>query len=435
MAKNALYCIISMGDNMLGTIKIDEIYEAEIIGLENEGMGVCKIHGMVVFVPKSLVGEKVRVRITEIKKNFARGKVVEILETSNKRCESKCPYYDECGGCNLRHQSSKENLKFKKEKVETALKKIGKIDVKVDEVLPSFKEDNYRNKVSFKVEDNRIGFYGEGTYQLIDVDYCLLAQNEINDTLTIIRSYLKENKNQIKSITIKYGNAMNELLVDIYSLNDKDIEIIDYLTTNVKNLKTIIYNDKIVYGNGYIKEISNGLMFNVSAKSFFQVNATQAEKLYETAISLAKLNKDDVVLDLYCGTGTITSIVAGYVKKVIGIEIVEEAVVDAKENLKINNINNVFFICGDAAKEITKIKEKIDVIFVDPPRKGVDRKAIAVMKKLLPKKIVYISCNPVTMARDLSYLNDLYEVKKVMPVDMFPNTAHVECVSLLEKNN
>lgn len=420
-----------MGDNMLGTIKIDDIYETEIIGLENEAQGVCKIHGMIVFVPKALVGEKVRVRITEIKKNFARGKIVEVIEASSKRCESMCPYYDECGGCNLRHQDSKENLRFKKEKVETALKKIGKLDVKVDDVLPSFKEDNYRNKVSFKVEDNRIGFYGEGTYQLIDIDYCLLAQNEINDALTVIRNYLKENNNEIKSITIKFGNAMNELLIDIYSLNDKDIEIIDYLTTNIKNLKTIIYNDKIVYGTGYIKEISNGLMFNVSSKSFFQVNGTQAEKLYETAINLAKLNKDDVVLDLYCGTGTITSIVAGHAKKVIGIEIVEDAIIDAKENLKINNINNVQFICGDAAKEITKIKENVNVIFVDPPRKGVDRKAIAVMKKLLPKKIVYISCNPVTMARDLSYLSDLYEVKKVMPVDMFPNTAHVECVSLL----
>lgn len=424
-----------MGDNMLGTIKIDDIYETEIIGLENEAQGVCKIHGMIVFVPKALVGEKVRVRITEIKKNFARGKIVEVIEASSKRCESMCPYYDECGGCNLRHQDSKENLRFKKEKVETALKKIGKLDVKVGDVLPSFKEDNYRNKVSFKVEDNRIGFYGEGTYQLIDIDYCLLAQNEINDALTVIRNYLKENNNEIKSITIKFGNAMNELLIDIYSLNDKDIEIIDYLTTNIKNLKTIIYNDKIVYGTGYIKEISNGLMFNVSSKSFFQVNGTQAEKLYETAINLAKLNKDDVVLDLYCGTGTITSIVAERVKKVIGIEIVEDAIIDAKENLKINNINNVQFICGDAAKEITKIKENVNVIFVDPPRKGVDRKAIAVMKKLLPKKIVYISCNPVTMARDLSYLNDLYEVKKVVPVDMFPNTAHVECVTLLELNN
>ena len=422
-----------MGDIMLGTIKIDEIYETEITSLENEGSGVCKINQMIVFVPKALPGEKVRIRITEKKKNFARGKIVEILKSSDKRIESKCSYYEECGGCNLRHQTSKENLKFKKEKVETALKRIGKLDVKVEDTIPSLKEDNYRNKVSFKVEDNRIGFYGEGTYQLIDIDYCLLAQKQINDSLNVIKNYLKENDNEIKNITIRYGNAMDELLIDIYSLNNTDIKILDYLTTNICNLKSVIFNDKVVYGNGYIKEISNGLMFNVSAKSFFQVNSVQTEKLYDEIVKVANLSKDDVVLDLYCGTGTITSIVSKYVKKVIGIEIVEDAIIDAKENLKINGINNAKFICGAAAKEISKIKEKVDVVIVDPPRKGVDRKAIAIMKKISPKKIVYVSCNPVTMARDLSYLNDLYDVKKVTPVDMFPNTAHVESVVLLER--
>ena len=422
-----------MGDNMLGTIKIDEIYETKITALENEGKGVCKVGGMIVFVPKTLPGEKVRIRITEIKKNFARGKIVEILNPSPKRLESKCPYYDECGGCNLRHQSTSENLIFKKEKVENALKRIGKIDAKVDDVIPSLKDDNYRNKVSFKVENDNIGLYREGTYQLINIDYCLLVENEINDALVVVKRYLSNNENSIKTVTIKHSNAMNEILIDIYSLNDKDIKILDYLLTNINDLKTVIFNDKVVYGNGYISQISNGLMFNCSAKSFFQINSNSAEKLYSIAIKLANLNKKDIVLDLYCGTGTITSIVAGHAKKVIGIEIVEEAVLNAKENLKINNINNVQFICGDAAKEIAKIKERIDVIFLDPPRKGVDRKAIAIMKKLLPKKIIYISCNPVTMARDLSYLSDLYEVKKVIPVDMFPNTAHVECVTLLEK--
>ena len=416
-------------------LKIDEIYEAEITSLENEGSGVAKINGMVVFIPKTLVGEKARIRITEIKKNYARGKVIEILESSKKRVKSTCPYYEECGGCNLRHQSSKENLKFKKEKVEIALKKIGKLDVKVDDVISSFKEDNYRNKVSFKVEDDRIGFYCEGTYQLVDIDNCLLLENEINDCLKIIRKYIKEFKNKINSITIKYGNALNDILIDITSSCEDDINILNYLHVNIKNLKTVIFNDMIIYGDGYIKQVTNGLMFNCSSKSFFQVNTIQTEKLYETAIKLAGIKDTDIVLDLYCGTGTITSILSGYAKKVIGIEIVEDAIIDAKNNLKINNINNVKFICGDATKEISKIKENIDTIFVDPPRKGVDRKAIAVMKKMLPKKIVYISCNPVTLARDLSYLTDLYNVKKVVPVDMFPNTSHVECVTLLQRKD
>lgn len=416
---------------MINSLKIDEIYETVITSLENEGCGVSKINGIVVFIPKALVGEKVRVRITEIKKNFARGKIVEILEKSNNRIKSKCPYYDECGGCNLRHQTDTENLKFKKEKIETALKRIGKIDAKVEDVIPSFKNDNYRNKLSLKVEDDKIGFYGEGTYQLIDIDYCLLAHEEINKALKVIRTYIKEFKNKIKNVTIKYGNAMNELLIDIYSLSEEDVNILNYLTSNIDNLETVIFNDKVLLGTGYIKEISNGFMFNCSSKSFFQVNGMQAEKMYDTAIKLAKLKKDDVVLDLYCGTGTIGMILSGHVKKVIGVEIVEDAIKDARQNLIVNGISNVDFICGDATKVISKIKEKIDVIFVDPPRSGIDRKAIAIIKKIMPRKIIYISCNPVTMARDLSYLNDLYDINDVVPFDMFPNTAHVECVCLL----
>lgn len=416
---------------MLNTIKIDEIYDVNIEGLENEGAGVCRINGMVVFVPKALTGEKVRIRITEIKKNYAKGKVIEVLEKSKHRVDSGCPYYEECGGCNLRHQDSKENLKFKKEKVENAIKRIGRLNIKVKDVVSSFRDDNYRNKASFKVENNKIGFYSEGTYQLVDIKECKLMKKEINDSLYYIRKYLEENKNEIKNVTVKYGNAMNEILIDIYSVNESDINICDFLINNLSSLKTIIFNDKIVYQNGYISQIINGLMFNCSAKSFFQVNDMQAEKLYNLAIKSAKLKKSDTVLDLYCGTGTISCIVSSHVKKVIGVEIVEDAVRDAKCNLMINNINNVKFIVGDAAKKVSKIKEKVDVIFVDPPRSGMDRKMISIIKNIKAEKIVYISCNPVTMARDLNYLSDTYITSEVTPVDMFPNTAHVECVCLL----
>ena len=329
----------------------------------------------------------------------------------------------------------KENLKFKKEKIENALKRIGKIDKKVEDVIPSFKNDNYRNKISLKVEDDKIGFYGEGTYQLIDIDNCLLAVSEINEAIKVIRTYIKGFKNKIKTVTIKYGNAMDDILIDIYSLSQDDVGIINYLTSNISNLKTVIFNDKVLFGTGYIKEISNGLMFNCSSKSFFQVNGMQAEKMYDEAIKLAKLKKDDVVLDLYCGTGTIGMILSSHVKKVIGVEIVEDAIINARENLRINDINNESFICGDASKVVSKIKEKIDVLFVDPPRAGVDRKAVAIIKKMMPRKIVYISCNPVTMARDLSYLNDMYDIKRIVPFDMFPNTSHVECVCVLERKS
>ena len=185
---------------MINTLKIDEIYEAEVIGLENEGKGVCKVGGIIVFVPKTLKGEKIRFRVTEIKKNFAKGKLVQVLKESDKRVKPSCPYYEECGGCNLRHQEMKENLKFKKEKIENALKRIGKIDKKVEDVIPSFKNDNYRNKISLKVEDDKIGFYGEGTYQLIDIDNCLLAAGEINEAIKVIRTYIKGFKNKIKTV-------------------------------------------------------------------------------------------------------------------------------------------------------------------------------------------------------------------------------------------
>lgn len=416
-------------------LNIDELYETTIESLENEGNGVCKINGMVVFVPKALPGEKVLIRITDIKKNFAKGKIYELITKSENRVKPNCPYYDECGGCNLRHQNRKSNIEFKKSKVENALKRIGKIDVKVEDVVECKKEDNYRNKASFKVEDNKIGFYRENTYQLIDIENCKLLEPEINKALEYVRGYLESNNNEIKTITIKLGNALNELLIDINSLNDKDIKIIDYLLDNLVNLKTIIFNGKVVYGNGYISQVINNLMFNCSSKSFFQVNDKQAEKLYDIAIKEAKVNSDDVVLDLYSGTGTITNLVSLHAKKVIGIEIVEDAVKDAISNAKLNNISNTSFICGDAGIKIKDIKEKIDIMFIDPPRKGLDKKTIDIIKKINPKKVIYISCNPVTMARDLNLLNDLYNVQKVIPVDMFVNTSHVECISVLKEKN
>ena len=417
---------------MLGTVIVDKVYECDVISLENEGKGVCKIGGMVVFVPKVLPGEKVRIRITEKKKNYARGKLIEILNSSIKRVESACPYYDLCGGCNLRHQTKEENLIFKKEKVKTALEKFGKLDIDVEDVIPSVREENYRNKASFKVEDDKIGFYEEGTYRLINIRECMLCNEEINRAFRIIKRYIEFNINDIKDITIKHGNLYNELLVDIRSTSNSDVKIVDYLINNISNVKTIVFNDKLVYGNGYIREIIDGLVFNVSSKSFFQVNDSTVKTLYETAIKLAKLKKKDIVLDLYSGTGTIASLVSKHVKEVIGIEIVEDAVKDAKENFINNHINNVKMICSDVSKEIINIQDYINVIFIDPPRKGIDRKTIAVMKKIGPEKIIYISCNPVTMARDLSYLNDMYDVKKVVPIDMFPNTEHVECVCVLE---
>ena len=246
-------------------LKLDTVYTGVITNLENDGKGVLKLNGMVVFVPKTLPGEKVRFRLIEKKKNYGIGKLIEVVDKSDKRVEPKCPYYNECGGCNLRHQASDYNLLFKKVKVETALRNIGKINIKVNDVIPSKKEDYYRNKASFKVENNKIGFYIEGTYQLFDIEKCLLLDNMINDSLSVIRNYIKDNNNSIKSITIKKGNAKNEILIDIYSIDDDDVIIVDYLIKNINNLKTVIFNDKVCFGDGYINQIIGDLMFNCSS--------------------------------------------------------------------------------------------------------------------------------------------------------------------------
>ncbi|MEG2351591.1 MAG: 23S rRNA (uracil(1939)-C(5))-methyltransferase RlmD, partial [Bacilli bacterium] len=371
------------------TIKIDEIYETTITSLENEGSGVGKVKGITVFVSGALVGETVRVRITQVKKNYARAKLIEIISPSITREKSECPYYGKCGGCNLRHQTEKENLNFKKAKIVTALKRIGKIDAEVQDVIPSLKVNNYRNKATFKVEKNKIGFYEENSYRLIDIDNCKLLEENINQCLIHIRNYIKSNDNQVKMITIKYSNAFGNLLVDVFSADEKDERIIKYLIDMDKNVKTIIFNDQVRYGDGYINQITNSLMFKCSAKSFFQINTVQTEKLYDTVMSVANLQRDDVVLDLYCGTGTLTNIIAKKVKRVIGIEIIQDAVFDAKENAKVNSINNVKFLCGNVLNEIKHINAKVNAIFIDPPRKGVEKSTLEVVLKIFPKKIIY----------------------------------------------
>ena len=245
-------------------IKIDDIYESEVLFLENEGAGVCKVKGITIFVPKTLVGEKIRFRITEIKKNYARGKLIEIISPSPDRTESLCPYYEECGGCDLRHQSDNKNLEFKRQKVQTAVSKIGKIDIKVEKIIPSFKNENYRNKASFKVEENRIGFYGSGTYQLVDINYCRLLEEEINNALSVIRKYLKENKNDIKEYKeykeiqqdltnkeekIKYYNNLYTLIPEHLSVSD-----IKSLSSN--------YLRKPYFLNSNIKSTNKGTLYH-----------------------------------------------------------------------------------------------------------------------------------------------------------------------------
>lgn len=411
-------------------MKIDKIYECKIMYLENEGSGVARINNFVVFVPKTLVGELVKIKIVKIKKNYAVAKLLEIIKPSKYRIKPNCIYYDSCGGCNLRHQTSEKNLEFKKNKIDIAMNKIGKININTEDIIPSFQEDNYRNKAIFKVEKDKIGFYEQNSYFLVDISYCKLLNDKINNILLLIREYLKEHKNnKIYEITIRHTVANDEILVNILSKNE-EIEFINYLK-EIKNIKSISLNNKLVYGDKYISEVLNNLMFKYSAKSFFQVNTRQAENIYKYLLEL-DLHENNIVLDLYSGVGTIASIISKKVKHVYGIEIEEEAVEAANKNLKINNINNVTYMLGNA-DNLNNIKDKIDVVILDPPRGGSNKKTLDNIIKLIPNRIIYISCNPVTLARDINYINNKYEVKSTKAFDMFPNTSHVETVCLLQK--
>lgn len=411
-------------------MKIDKIYECEIMYLENEGSGVTRINNFVVFVPKALVGELVKIKIVEIKKNYAVAKLLEIIKPSKYRIKPNCIYYDMCGGCNLRHQTSEKNLEFKKNKIDIAMNKIGKTNINTEDIISSFQEDNYRNKAIFKVEKDKMGFYEQNSYFLVDLSHCKLLNDKINNILLLIREYLKEHKNnKTYEITVRHTVANDEILVNILSKNE-ETEFINYLK-GIKNIKSISLNNKLVYGDKYISEVLNNLMFKYSAKSFFQVNTRQAENIYKYLLEL-DLNENNIVLDLYSGVGTIASIISRKVKHVYGIEIEEESVEAANNNLKINNINNVTYILGNA-DSLNNIKDKIDVVILDPPRGGSNKKTLDNIIKLIPNRIIYISCNPVTLARDINYINNKYEVKSIKAFDMFPNTSHVETVCLLQK--
>jgi len=395
-------------------------YEVKITSEENMGRGVGKINDKVVFVSNALKDEIVLVKITEEKKKYSLGIATKILEKSKNRCEPQCKYYDKCGGCHIMHQLYDEQKKFKQNKVKQILEKIGKLtNVKVNELV-SNKQFNYRNKAIFHIDGKKIGFYSSKTNEVIDIEECIICDDKINEILKIVKQYLKNTKTNLKELMLR--TSKEDVLISIKG--DYDIQLINILKEKSNN---IIYNDKVVIGKDYVIQETNGLKFNNSVNSFFQVNKYVTEKLYDYVRKLS--NESESALDLYSGTGTISLILSNSVKKVTGIEIVKSAIEDAKENARINNIDNVNFILGDVSKEIIKLKNKVDLVVLDPPRSGSDEKTLDKIVELSPQKIIYISCDPVTLARDLKYLTGKnYELKEVTPFDMFPNTYHVECV-------
>lgn len=408
-------------------MSINEEYEVKILRENNEGDGVASVNGFIVFVKGALKNEKVKIKIDEVNKNYAVGSIIEIIQKSINRTDPICPYFYDCGGCNLMHMNYNSQLEFKKNKIESIFKKICNMDIKLSSIN-SYNTQNYRNKVVFKVEDDKIGFYKKRTNEIIDINNCIIIDEKINDVLFRLRKFIKENDNhKIKNIMVRI--CFDELMISIDNLNekykDKFIELFNYVSS-------IYINDKLEYGVSSLNQKLNGLVFNVSPKSFFQVNPVTAEKLYNKALSF--VSDSDTIVDLYSGTGTITMLLAKKAKKVIGIEVVKDAVEDAKNNILLNHIDNIEFICDKVENKIDTLKEtNIDTLIMDPPRGGSDKKTLKSLLEIEPKKIIYISCNPVTLARDINILKEKYDMKDISAFDMFPNTYHVECVSVLHR--
>lgn len=445
----------------------NEKYVVDIIDNGFEGEGIAKIDGLTVFVPGSIKGEKCEILIVKVLASHAYGKIVNIIKKSENRKESDCATYKRCGGCSLRHMTYEHTLKLKRQVVQNLVNKGLKEKVEVLETIGMENPYNYRNKAQYPVGLNsdgqpEVGVFAQRTHTIIPIQTCLI-QTEISQKIakTIIdfvkekniQVYNEENqKGLLRHIVIKVGKYTNQvmcILVVNDSKFDQEQELVKLLCEKYPEIKTIVKNinnkntnvilgkENInLYGNGYIEDKLGEYTFKISPMSFYQVNPVQAEILYTTAINQANLDKNDILFDLYCGIGTIGIFASKYVNKVYGIEIVPQAIEDAKENAKINDVKNIEFICGDVEVAFDELinKEKIvpSAIIVDPPRKGLDNKTVENIAKIQPAKLVYISCNPATMVRDLAKLEEIYNIKTIQPVDMFPWTNGVESITILE---
>ena len=389
----------------------------EIIKYDHKGRGITYINNKIVFIPNTIIGEDVLIEITQDKKNYLEGRVIKYNKISDKRVKT-CPYYSLCGGCDIMHISYPEQLKFKENKVKEIMDKFYGSSINIKNIVYS-KENNYRNKVSLKVS-GKVGYFKKNSHDIINIDNCKLLDDSINDLINKLNSI---DLGLNKEIVIR-KNTSGIMLI----LEDK----IDY--TLIKDYVSSIYlKDTKIYGD-YLYEEMDGLKFIISPSSFFQVNKYNTLNLYNVILNYCNLKGSEVVLDLYCGTGTIGSFVSRKCKKVIGIEINEDSIKDANMNKQINGLSNIEFICGDSGKILKKNDYKdIDIVIVDPPRMGLSDLSIDELLRINSNKIIYTSCDPVTLARDLKRLSIKYNVLELTPVDMFPHTYHVECVCLLER--
>jgi 23S rRNA (uracil1939-C5)-methyltransferase len=441
-----------------------KIYEAEIVDYTSEGQGIAKVEGCAVFVPNAIFGEICRIRIEKAAKTWASGKIVEIMERSPHRVNRACPVAKLCGGCAFHHMDYEEESRMKAERVRTCLNRIGGENLEDVPILAAPTCEGYRNKAQYPVSVKKgktiAGFFRAGSHDVVENQRCLILPEESDKIKDIVTAYAnqfrimpydeKAHKGLLRHIYVRRGAVSGQILVCLV-LNGRRLPKPDVLierlkkvpgfTTLVISVNTKVGNSVLgdefitLYGPGYIEDTLCGLNFRLSPRSFYQVNHHQAQRLYEAAIERAEITKNDTVLDLYCGVGTITLAMAKAAGKVIGVEVIPQAVEDARDNAKRNGVENAEFFCGDAgqaALELEKQGVKADVVVVDPPRKGLNADTIEALHRFAPRRIVYVSCDPATLSRDVALLKERgYRVKDALAADLFPRCAHVESIVCL----
>ncbi|MEF9920011.1 MAG: 23S rRNA (uracil(1939)-C(5))-methyltransferase RlmD [Erysipelotrichaceae bacterium] len=437
----------------------NDVISARCESYTYDGSGVVKVDGFPLFVSGLIVGEEAQIQVLKLKKTYGYGKVIKLVTPSVNRVQPKCPLFDKCGGCHIQHMSQSEQRHFKGQQVQQLMKRVAKNDLIVPEVIDMEDPYYYRNKAQIpvgKVDDKVVmGFYRTNSNVIIDHETCFIQSKAINEIALDCKALIEKFKltDELRHVLIKHAFATNEIMVVLISkkqeLSQLDAFVAELCAHN-SNICSVILNindrgdnvilgDKefILYGSDSIIDELSGLQFHISSKSFYQVNPLQTIKLYEKALAFADLKGTEEVLDLYCGVGTISLFMAQYAKHVTGIEIVEKAIDDAKLNAAINHIENVDFICEDAtsyAKRMVDELKVVDVVMIDPPRKGCDELTIQAIADMLPSKVVYISCDPSTLARDLYRFHELgYTSKAIQNFDLFPQSYHIESVVLLTK--
>lgn len=444
--------------------KNDEI-ELEIESFTSEGSGVGRYEGMAVFVGGSAAGDRVLAHIIKVKQNYAVAKTLRILRPSENRIPSDCAVSDSCGGCAFRHISYSSEIEMKRDKIENAFRRIGGTDKSVDSFIEAEELTHYRNKAEYPVGFNgrlNIGFYARHTHRIVDCEKCVLSAPEFSDIVGIIRKWIIEfgipvydgesGTGLLRHIFLRKAFAAGEIMLCLVINGDsipRSRELLERVLVipgiksvvlNInKNMTNVILGTQCVtlWGEDYIFDELCGVRVRLSPLSFYQINRAQAEKLYGKAAEFADLDGSETVLDLYCGAGTIGLSMADKAKRIIGVEIVADAVEDAKFNAKLNGIDNAEFYCMDASAAAKMLKdraERPEVVILDPPRKGCSRELIDAVGDISPERIVYVSCDPATLARDCKLFSQYgYKVQKLAGVDLFPRTVHVESVALLIK--